>query len=578
MSDHASGNASNETNATGGIGRLPEALSPEATASLLRRINKLNELGIALSSERDTNRLLENILLGAKELTNADAGTIYSATDHQTLKFEIIRTDSLNIAMGGTTGVAINFPELPLYRNGQPNLAMVAAYCVLKDTTVNIPDAYEAEGFDFSGTRAFDKNTGYRSTSFLTVPLKNHENEIIGVLQLINAKDPADGRIKRFTKEDQQLAESLASQAAIALTNQKLISDLKQLFESFIQSIATAIDEKSPYTGGHCHRVPVLAEMLGRAASDSDVGELKAFTLSDEDLYELKIAAWLHDCGKVVTPTEVVDKATKLETIFDRVHMVDVRFEVLKRDAQIRALERKLQASGGGDSTFNQEVDATLEKELQQIDDDRAFIRESNIGGEFMSDQRQERVRTIGRQRWVGPKGEEEDFLTENEVYNLNIARGTINKEERQIINNHVVATIKMLEAIPFPKHMTRVPEMAGGHHETLIGTGYPKGLTKDQMSVQARIMAIADVFEALTARDRPYKPGKTLSQSLQILGFMKKDQHIDPDLFQVFIDQEIYMRYAEEYLGPEQIDEVNLDKIPGYLPPARREAPVTGS
>ncbi|MBF0134963.1 MAG: GAF domain-containing protein [Magnetococcus sp. DMHC-1] len=539
-----------------------------ASGDLLRRINKLNELGIALSSERDTNRLLENILLGAKELTNADAGTIYLATDRKTLKFEIIRTDSLKIAMGGTTGIPINFPELPLFKDGKPNLAMVAAYCAIQDKTVNIPDAYQAEGFDFTGTRAFDKNTGYRSTSFLTVPLKNHENQIIGVLQLINAKDPETSGIIAFTAEDQRLAESLASQAAIALTNQRLITDLKKLFESFIQSIATAIDEKSPYTGGHCHRVPVLAEMLAEAACGANVGELKNFSLTEDDLYELKIAAWLHDCGKVVTPTEVVDKATKLETIFDRVKMVDVRFEVLKRDAEIDMLKKKLAILEKGEKPDHAAIDDEFNNKIKHIQSDRDFIRESNVGGEFMSKERKERVAAISQYQWQDPDGKISNFLTENEVYNLNIDRGTINKEEREIINNHVVATIKMLEAIPFPKHLARVPEMAGGHHETMIGTGYPKGLKRDQMSIQARIMAIADVFEALTARDRPYKPGKTLAQSLKILGFMKKDQHIDPDLFQVFIDQKVFMRYAEQYLSPEQIDEVDVKQIPGYTPP----------
>ncbi|MBF0425055.1 MAG: GAF domain-containing protein [Magnetococcales bacterium] len=537
------------------------------TAGLLRRINKLNELGIALSSERDTNRLLENILLGAKELTNADAGTIYLATDRRTLKFEIIRTDSLKIAMGGTTGIPINFPELPLYRDGKPNLAMVAAYCALNDQTVNIPDAYKAEGFDFTGTRAFDNRTGYRSMSFLTVPLKNHENEIIGVLQLINATDPVSGQIIAFSPEDQRLAESLASQAAIAMTNQRLISDLKKLFESFIQSIATAIDEKSPYTGGHCHRVPVLAEMLAEAACGAEVGELRDFNPSDDDMYELRIAAWLHDCGKVVTPTEVVDKATKLETIFDRVKLVDVRFEVLKRDAEIAMLRKKLAVLEQGQSVDHQAADAEFAEKIARLESDRDFIRESNVGGEFMSKERKDRVAAIAHYQWQAPDGKTADFLSENEVYNLNIDRGTINKEEREIINNHVVATIKMLEAIPFPKHLARVPEMAGGHHETMIGTGYPKGLKRDQMSVQARIMAIADVFEALTARDRPYKPGKTLSQSLKILGFMKKDQHIDPDLFQVFIDKKVFMRYAEQYLSPEQIDDVDMSQIPGYTP-----------
>ncbi len=504
-------------------------------------------------------------MIGAKELTNSDAGTIYTTTEEKTLKFEIIRTDSLKIAMGGTTGVEINFPPLPLYKDGEPNMKNIAAYVALKGESTNIPDAYEAEGFDFSGTKAFDKNTGYRSKSFLTVPLKNHENEIIGVLQLINSKDPKTGEIRAFNAEDQQLTESLSSQAAIAMTNKKLISDLQVLFESFIQSIAGAIDDKSPYTAGHCDRVPVLADMLAKAASKSDFGELKDFTPSDDDLYEIRIAAWMHDCGKVVTPEYVVDKSTKLETIYDRVNTVVTRFEVLKRDAQIAALNKKVQLLEAGKAAEIPALEAELKEKLAQIDDDRAFIEESNMGGEFMSQERQDRVRAIAKYRWTTPDGKEEPFLSENEVYNLNIAKGTLTPEEREVINHHVVATKKMLDTIPFPKNLKNVPEMAGAHHETMDGTGYPDGLTRDQMSVAARIMAIADVFEALTAADRPYKKPKSLSESLKILGFMKKDNHVDPDLFQIFIEDKVYMEYATKHLRPDQLDEVIHEKIPGF-------------
>ncbi len=539
----------------------------ESITDILQRIERLNAIGIALSAERDVNRLLEIILLGAKELTNADAGTMYSVTERNTLKFEILRTDSLGIAMGGTTGITINFPELPLYKNDAPNLQMIAAFAALTETTVNIPDAYEAEGFDFSGTRAFDQKTHYRSKSFLTVPLKNHENQIIGVLQLINAKNAKTKEIVPFSPQSQNLAESLASQAAIALTNQKLISDLKALFESFIQAIASAIDDKSPYTGGHCHRVPVLAEMLGNGVNEANTGALKDVHFTDDEMYELKIASWLHDCGKVVTPTEVVDKATKLESIFDRLNLLDTRFEVLKRDVELRFLQQKFALLESGAQERIPALEEEFRQEIIKINADREFIRETNIGGEFMSPERQDRILAIAKYRFIDSTGQECPLLTDNEIYNLNIPRGTINPEERAIINYHVSATIKMLDAIPFPKHLKRVPEIAGGHHEQMNGKGYPKGLTGDQMSLQARMVAIADVFEALTARDRPYKKGKTLSASLQILGFMMKDGHIDPDLFKLFIDRRIYLEYAQEYLAPEQIDEVILEKIPGYVP-----------
>ncbi|MBF0285280.1 MAG: GAF domain-containing protein [Magnetococcales bacterium] len=537
------------------------------SGDFLARIDKLNRIGIALSSEKDINRLLETILISSKDLTDADAGTLYSKTDHDTLKFEIIRTDSLNIAMGGTTGVPIPFPELPLYPDGQPNLQMIAAYAVLKEQTVNIPDAYEAEGFDFSGARAFDVRMGYRSTSFLTVPLKNHENEIIAVLQLINAKDPLTGAIRPFTPADQQLAESLASQAAIALTNQRIINNLKELIEAFIKSIAGAIDDKSPYTGGHCYRVPVLAEMLGRAASESDHGPLKDFQLSEETMYELKIAAWLHDCGKVTTPEYVVDKATKLEAIYDRLNTINACMDTIRRDLEIAHLQRRIQALEEGRTEDLAADAAALQQQIEQLESDRAFIKKSNTGGEFMTPEDQQRVKDIA-QRWQYRSGADEDprpLLNENEIYNLSISRGTLNNEERTKINHHVVATSKMLNALPFPKHLRNVPEIASNHHEMMNGKGYPCGITGDQMSIQARIMAIADVFEALTARDRPYKKGKPLSESIKILGFMSKDGHIDPDLFQIFIDQKLYLEYAEKYLNQDQIDDVDPLKIPGY-------------
>ena len=264
---------------------------------LFKRLEQLNEVGAALSKERDISRLLEHILLAAKTITHADGGTLYRMTeDRRALRFEIIRTDSLGIAMGGTSGKEISFPDLPLKNEaGANNDSMVAAYAAIHDKTVNIVDAYSAQGFDFSGTRKFDERTGYRSTSFLTVPMKNHEGEIIGVLQLINAKNPADGAVVPFSLADQSLAESLASQAAIALTNRLLITQLEELFESFISLINLAIDEKSPYTGGHCQRVPVLTMMLAEAVNQTTEGPLADFRMSDRDRYELKIAGLLHD-------------------------------------------------------------------------------------------------------------------------------------------------------------------------------------------------------------------------------------------------------------------------------------------
>ncbi len=526
-------------------------MSDPRTVALLERIDRLTEIGTALSAERNLPKLLERILFGAKDLTHADGGTLYRLQEDR-LHFEILCNDSLGIRMGGASGDPIAFDPIPLHDNrGRPNHSMVVSHCVLSDETVNIEDAYRAEGFDFSGTRDFDRRTGYRTRSILTFPLKNHECEIIGVMQLINAKNE-DGRVLPFSEVDRLLAESLASMAAVALTQQQLVNDLQNLFESFIKMIASAIDDKSPYTGGHCRRIPVLTMMLAEAVHRADDGPMRDFRIDDKDRYELETAAWLHDCGKVVTPEHVMDKATKLETIHDRIALVEARFEILLRDIE-------LGAQHGGDTDRVQRRKEELERDLE-------FLRRVNVGGEYMDEEDVQRVQRIAGYRWRDRYGKEQPLLTEDEVKNLCVRKGTLNDDEREIVNHHIVATINMLEALPFPKHLARVPEYAGGHHEKMDGSGYPRGLTREEMSVPARIMAIADIFEALTASDRPYKPGKKLSECLRIMHAMKRDRHIDPDLFDIFIRERVYEQYAREFLPPSQIDAIDEAQLRDWL------------
>jgi len=528
---------------------------------LEKQVKNLAEIGLSLSKEKDMNVLLENILLEAKRITNADGGTLYMKTDDNRLRFEIMMTDSLKFHMGGTSGQDIPFYPVKLYEDdGKPNKHMISAYVGLTGETVNIPDAYKAKGFDFSGTKAFDEKTGYRSKSFLTVPLKNHEDEIIGVVQLLNAKDKKTDESIPFSTEVQDIVEALSSQAAVAITNKNLIRDLEILFESFIKLIASAIDAKSPYTGGHCSRVPEITMMLAEAVNESKNEHFKDIHFTDKQMYELKIAAWLHDCGKVATPEYVVDKATKLETIYDRVHTVSTRFEVLKRDQEIKFLKRQLKVEK--DSSLSEletknalkDIRKKYREKITQMDDDLDFVKTTNVGGEFMSGDKKDRVKKIANYRWKD-NGESKNFLSDDEVKNLCIAKGTLTAEERKIINDHIVHTIDMLQQLPYPNHLKNVPEFAGGHHEKLDGTGYPMGLTKDEMSIQAKAMAIADVFEALTARDRPYKEGKALSMAMRIMGFMKNDAHVDPFLFELFVKEKIYLKYAEKYLTKEQLD-----------------------
>ena len=266
----------------------------------------------------------------------------------------------------------------------------------------------------------------------------------------------------------------------------------------------------------------------------------------------------------ISTPVHVVDKSTKLQTLFDRIHMLDTRFEVLKRDCEIEMLRALLESSN---SPETERIRSEFTSRIKQLDDDRDFLRHCNIGGEAMSEQSQLRVRQISAYQWRNTDGEVCNFLTPEEVNNLCIRAGTLNTEERQIINHHIDVTIDMLKSLPWPRHLKNVTEYAGGHHERMDGKGYPGGLKREQMSWQARMMGIADIFEALTAKDRPYKKGKTLTEALTILGKFNLDGHIDPDLFDIFVREQVYLSYAQQFLDPEQIDEVDVSKIPGYKP-----------
>ena len=518
---------------------------------IIQKVEQLTDIGIALSAEKDVTRLLEKILLGAKSITHADGGTLYRV-EGASIKIAIIQSDSLGISLGGSHD--INIPNIPLYaENGEPNLKNVVCYSYHSNKTINIEDAYDTTMFDFSGTKIFDQKNNYRSTSFLSIPLINHLGEIIGILQLINAIDPETQKIIAFDSVSQRFAEALASQAATVLTKQQLIVELENMFESLIKLLATAVDEKSPYTGGHCRRVPELTSMLAEAAHDTDHGYLQNFTLNDADRYELSIAGWLHDCGKIITPEHVIDKSTKLETIFDRIHLLETRFEVLKRDLEISHLKQQL-AQSQTHQHDSVDLEQAFQANITKINEDFAFIHRCNVGGEAMSNDDLSRLQSLQEQTW-SLNNIEMPLISDEELYNLSIFRGTLTSEERKIINNHIDVTISMLETIKFPKHLKNVVEYAGGHHERMDGKGYPKGLHREQMSIQARTMAIADIFEALTAKDRPYKLGKTLSEALSILKKMKEEGHVDPDLYDAFLDKKVYKAYGEKFLEAFQIE-----------------------
>jgi HD-GYP domain-containing protein (c-di-GMP phosphodiesterase class II)/HAMP domain-containing protein len=477
----------------------------------------LNEVGSALSVERDRARLLDAIVRGAMAVTGARAGTLCL-----------------------------------LDASDRPAPMLLHVLDAAEEATL-------AARFEAAARRAAasERPVEEPGDGALSIPMRNHEGEVIGVLQLA----PASGS-HGFEPEARRVAESLASQTAVALTRDRLAGEFRALFEGLIQLLVRAIDEKSPYTGAHCRRVPILTEMIADAACATDEGPLRHFSLSETERYELRIAALLHDCGKVTTPVHVQDKATKLETLYDRIGLVDVRFEVVRRELELE----HARAGGGRD-----ELDATL----RRLDADRAFLHRANQGGESMDEADQERVREIAtRWRWRGPDGAIQPILGDEEVENLCVARGTLNAREREIINQHVVATIQMLEELPYPRSLRNVPFIAGAHHERMDGHGYPKRLVRDQMSIQARILGLADVFEALTAKDRPYKPGMRVSTALEILGRMKDEGHVDPDLFEVFVREKVYLRYAAQWLDPEQIDDDFVDAAAAAMVAAGEREP----
>jgi HD-GYP domain-containing protein (c-di-GMP phosphodiesterase class II) len=518
----------------------------------IKHIKKLTEIALALSVEKNIGKLLELIVDEARDLSNADAGTLYILDpESKTLEFEIFQNKSLNIRMGGTSGIETALPHVPLYYKNKPNHRNVSSHVALTGTTINIQDVYEAEGFDFTGTREYDRSTGYRSKSMLVIPMKNNENRIIGVLQLLNAVDPETRTVVAFSAEYHDLIAALASQAAVAITNTRLTEDLKNLFYAFIQSIATAIDEKSPYTGGHIKRVVDLTMMIAEQINAADQGRFANFRFDENQLEELRLAAWMHDVGKITTPEHIIDKTTKLEGIMDGVTCIQDRFHLIEILLEMDAMGpgKSLPETPRGPSRKKGDKTGNLDKEIAKLRDDLAFIAACNQPETPMTDDKIKRLKKISGKTYFF-QHKEYPYLTKEEVNKLSIQKGTLDPHERKIVENHALMTQKILNHLPFPENLARVPEYAGAHHEKPDGRGYPQGLSGEAVSLQARILAIADIFEALTARDRPYKvPVKTV-QVLKIMENMKNETSIDPDVYDIFIQSRLYQKYLKRIQG----------------------------
>ena len=587
---------------------------PIATRSLILEIDRLagamdamkqtvrNFLGIStdLSAEYRFNALLQRVCRETMSTMDADAGMVYLVSDDETA----LAAAEVSLRQDAELGEAEAHASVGLdpAETGE-GVARAARQGTLETFTVT------RENSVLLGERvdAIFRALDCAALDATAVPLKNVQGGVVGVLCLLHRAARPD-RAAVASTERVAFVQALAGVAAVAIDNQRLLKAQKDLLDAFIKLVAGAIDAKSAYTGGHCQRVPELTRMLAQAACHSDAPPFKGFALDEQDWETLDIACWLHDCGKVTTPEYVVDKATKLETIYDRIHEVRMRFEVLKRDADLACWQAI--ASGADRAQAESERDAAW----HALDDDFAFVAECNEGGEFMAPERVERLKQIASRTWrrtlddrIGisweekarkertparplpvieplladrpddlvPRAESERMPPDNpwgfkldvpehkynrgELHNLSIARGTLTAEERYAINDHIVQTIIMLSKLPFPKPLRKVPEYAGGHHEKLDGTGYPRRLTAGEMSLPARMMAIADIFEALTASDRPYKKPKKLSEAVKIMGFMRKDRHIDPELFALFLTSGVYRAYAERFLPPDQIDEVDV-------------------
>jgi len=523
------------------------------------QLDDLVEIGVAMSAQEDIAAVLEMILGQARKVTHADGGTLYLVSpDRRFLDFHVVHNDTLNMHQGGTSGVSVDIPPVPLFsRDGTPNQTNVSAYTTHTGELVNIPDVYSAEKFDFRGARAFDRQMSYRGVSLLTVPMRDHAGTTIGVLQLVNSTNPDTNEIVEFDSTHQRRVMSLASLAAVMLTQQKLLAEMKKLFDSFIRALATAIDAKSNHTGNHIGRVAELTMMIADEMNRATDGPFAKRTFSADEMEALRVATWLHDTGKITTPVHLMDKATRLETVLDRIVLIHTRYQLMREQAKRKALEEMLNAgahTNGASDLSREDVQLHLDATLTELDEEFAFIEKMNNGDNVMDDEGRDRIARIAK-RLYDCEQDTCSALTEDEVANLLIQRGTLTSEERFVIENHVVMTDRILNEIAWPQHMRDVAKIAADHHEKLNGKGYPKGLKGSEILLQSRIMTVADIFEALSAKDRPYKAPMKLSQAIKILGFLVKDGDLDSDVVDLFVNSGCVYRYAAKNLAPHQID-----------------------
>ncbi|MGE5453709.1 MAG: HD domain-containing phosphohydrolase [Methylocystaceae bacterium] len=503
------------------------------TPEIIEQVEQLLNVGIALSAEKDHNILLETILREARRITGADAGTLY-LREGDCLLFKITHNDTMKSYLGGR-GEPVNLPPVPLQREN------VSAFVALTNKSVNIADVYSANSFDFdfSGPKRYDAMTGYRTTSMLVVPLENHEAQVIGVLQLINATDD-NGQVVAFAPHYEKVVASLASQAAIALTNMNFIAEIENLFNSFVQVMATAVDAQTPYNANHTRRVALFSGKLARVINQVEEGFWGEQHFNEDRTAELVMAAWLHDIGKIATPLAVMNKATRLEA---RIELVLQRMDYIRAELRAEYLERKLGAKNKGDQ---EAADSWWKAAATRVDETKSMLIKVDNPSTFVDGEMAGRLKEVATYTYVTSAGEELPWLTPDELTQLCVTKGTLTDDERKVMENHVEYTTRMLDKIPFISKLRNVPFYAGIHHEHLDGKGYPHGLKGEEIPPEGRILALLDIYDALTADDRPYKKALPVEEALKIIGFMVKDGKLDAELFNIFKNSEIYLSDPE--------------------------------
>ncbi len=495
--------------------------------------------------------LLEMIIDAAIKLSGCDVGQLYIMDKE---KHDLVLKIDKNMTLGEYMVNSADDTKkmtIPLYKEDNPNDSNILVSACLNIKKIHISDIYKNEIYNFDIVKRLDMALGYKTKSMLVIPMTNYKSEVIGILQLVNPRDHAARALLDFSDDIIDLMSSLASQAAVAMTNSELVDNLQELFYDFIKSTARVIDENSPQTYHHINRVVDITMLIAEKINEKTEGHFKNIFFTTNELEELKLSAWMHDIGKIIIQRYITDKETRLQTIFDRIELIKTRFELISKIKENEFLEGNLSFKNKQEA---EKAKQDLTVQIEELEKDFSIICACNTNKTYLTDDDVAKIERISKQKYIINE-EEREYLTADEVKNLSVKRGTLTAEERKTIENHALMTYKMSEQLPFPDKFAKVPEYASSHHEMLDGSGYPRGLTEKDLPLQSRIMVIADIFEALTAKDRSYKEAMKLSKAIEILKDLKDNNKIDQDIFNLFINEKIFMEYANKEISPQQID-----------------------